>query len=162
VLRNNFLCSAYAYGGDARGIFIDDGRGDVICEGNVILNMQWYSMDSRDVKLIDAASIRNRYDGNIVSTRYRLVGGKDVKGENVPVLNENILLCPMKNQKHNVNIKSDDIQLDYDTSVFCMDKKITVSQKVYELLRKKPVWEEIKRLGCLRNGKNDSRNNRKK
>ena len=63
LLENNLIYGAYAYGRDARGIFIDDGRGDVTCNNNVILNTQSFSIDSRNVKRHDASSVRVRYKG---------------------------------------------------------------------------------------------------
>ena len=44
-LESNLMYGAYAYGNDARGIFIDDGRGDVACRNNVVFKCQRLAHD---------------------------------------------------------------------------------------------------------------------
>ena len=85
------LYGAYSYVHDARGIFIDDVRGDVKCLDNIILNTQRYSIDSRNISTHEASSVRNIYSGNIVTTKYRLEAGSAVEGYNTPVLMKNYI-----------------------------------------------------------------------
>ena len=90
-LEGNLLYGAYSYVHDARGIFIDDVRGDVKCLDNIILNTQRYSIDSRNISTHEASSVRNIYSGNIVTTKYRLEAGSAVEGYNTPVLMKNYI-----------------------------------------------------------------------
>ena len=77
---------------ELRGIFIDDGRGDVTCYGNLIFNGQSYSIDSRVNNNDPYSSIRNNYQYNIVDRPYRLMYGDSVPKSDRPILNSNILL----------------------------------------------------------------------
>lgn len=143
LIEGNLLYGAQAYGGDARGIFIDDGRGDVECINNVILNTQSYSIDSRDSKVIDASSVRNSYLGNIVSSNYRLAAGPAVKGTDVPSTRRNILLTSKPNKTSNSVVIEKDTLLDIETSSSCEGDKIKVSKEFYKVLKYSPAWKGI-------------------
>lgn len=150
-LVGNLLYGAYAYGGDARGIFIDDGRGDVECIENIILNTQLYSMDSRNSSITEAASVRNKYEGNIVTTRYRLAGGKAVEGENKPMVNANLLISTQNNERVNIQEVAKDKRLEIDTSCYCSGGKIMVSNDLYRMLKSCRAWKEVgKYVGKIR------------
>ena len=144
LLENNLLYGAYAYGGDARGIFIDDGRGDVTCKNNVILNTQYYSIDSRNVKMHDAASVRNKYEGNIVSSAYRLEAGSAVKDADRPVSSGNMLISSKENKISNTEILEKDRKLDMDASSSCDGTKIRIKKDLYKVLKKHPSFDYIK------------------
>lgn len=146
VLEGNLLYGAYAYGGDARGIFIDDGRGDVICKDNVVLNTQIYSLDSRNCRLMNASSIRNSYSGNIVSSNYRLAAGKDVTGMNRPSTSANVLFTETPNIVSNSNEFTEDKRLDYDASSSCIEGTIVVSKELFNLLKRSPARRTINRF----------------
>lgn len=145
ILEKNFLYGAFAYGGDARGIFIDDGRGDVKCINNVVLNTQIYSIDSRDVSLQDAASVRNRYEGNIVTSNYRLIAGKAVAGTDIPELKGNIVFDSRENRVSNVRIRKKDRRLNINAKSSCDGDKIKISRELYKVLKKSPGWKNMRR-----------------
>lgn len=145
LLENNLLYGAYAYGGDARGIFIDDGRGDVQCKNNIILNTQLYSMDSRNVKLTDASSIRNRFDGNVIASKYRLAAGNAISGSDTPVVNGNFLLAEQENVIFGVRTEMEDVRLDSDVKCSLYNGKIHVSNDLFRLLKKKAAWKSVRR-----------------
>jgi hypothetical protein len=148
ILSEKNLCyGAYAYGGDARGIFIDDGRGDVTCKNNVILNIQMYSIDSRNVKMHDAASARNKYEGNIVSSAYRLEAGPALKDADRPVASGNILISSKENKISNTEILEKDRRLDLNASSSCDGTKIRIKKDLYKVLKKHPSFGNIKK--CL-------------
>ena len=145
LLKNNLLYGAYAYRGDARGVFIDNGRGDVTCKDNIILNCQLYSMDSRN-SMQDAASIRNRYEGNVVTTNYRLAAGSAVMGENTPVTKSNVMVTQQRNTISNVIVEKEDISIgDIDVTTTCKDGVIAVSDDMYKVLKKSPEWKRLRR-----------------
>ena len=146
LLENNLLYGAYAYGGDARGIFIDDGRGNVTCKNNVILNTQLFSIDARNVKLHDAASARIKYEGNVVSSAYRLEAGPAVKGANIPISSRNFLLSTKKNKISNVELLNGDHRLDIDASSSCDGTRIKVSRDLYKTLKRHPTFDRIKKF----------------
>ena len=143
VIERNLIYGAYSYGNQARGIYIDDGRGDVECRNNVILNTQSYSMDSRNVKLTDASSVRNQFIGNIVTSRYQLASGPAVKGKNRPVSRGNILLDSRENVTSGVDVLEDDSRLDIDSECFFRDGKVWVSRALYKKLKRSPAWRSI-------------------
>ena len=143
-LINNLLYGASAYGGDARGIFIDDGRGDVECINNIVINSQYYSIDSRNVKLTEASSIRNRFEGNIVTSQYRLYAGSAVKGMDMPTTSKNVLLNVQKGIESNAIVVQDDVRQEIDTKCCCVNKKIYVSKKLYNLIRQTNDWNFFK------------------
>ena len=144
LLENNLIYGAYAYGGDARGIFIDDGRGDVTCNNNVILNTQSFSLDSRNVTLHDASSARVRYDGNLVTSIYRLEAGAAVEGENRPTTSKNYLFTSKKSRISNVEILENDVIGDIDTSSSCDGTKIKISKDLFKILKHHPSFDYIK------------------
>lgn len=146
LLENNLCYGAYAYGGDARGIFIDDGRGDVTCKNNVILKTQYYSIDSRNVKLHDAASVRNKYEGNIVSSAYRLEAGPAVKDADRPVSSGNVMISSKDNKISNTDILEKDRRLDLDASSSCDGTRIRIKKDLYKMIKKHPSYGNIKKF----------------
>lgn len=141
VIEGNLLYGAYAYGGDARGVFVDHGRGDVICKDNIILNTQSYSMDSRSLKKNEASSVRNRYERNIVTTNYRLMAGACVEGQNKPVTNGNLLLTKKNSKVLNIFTDEKDQQLTIEKSCSFKEGKILVPEALYRLIKKSRAWE---------------------
>ena len=146
LLENNLIYGAYAYGGDARGIFIDDGRGDVTCKNNVILNVQMFSIDSRNVKLHDAASARVMYEGNVVSSNYRLEGGPVLKGTEKPISIGNYLLSSKENKISNTKILDKDYRLDTEISSSCDGKRLKINKDLYKILKRHPSFDYIQRF----------------
>jgi hypothetical protein len=145
LLEGNLLYGAFAYGGDARGIFIDDGRGDVICKNNVILNTQIYSIDSRNSRITEAASVRNRYERNIMTSNYRMAAGAVVVGDDVPSMSGNIMLGSKHNITANVIIEEEDKRLDVNTTASCESERIEVSKELYKVIKKSPAWKGVKK-----------------
>lgn len=143
-LKENLIYGARAYGGDARGIFIDDGRGDVVCKDNIILNTQIYSIDSRNAYQ-PGASVRNKYERNIVSSHYRLESGNAVIGDNTPTINKNIVLTSKPNVVSNVRKEVEDVVLDVAATSTCEKGKITVTEELYKIMKQSPAWRDIKR-----------------
>ena len=143
ILERNLLYGAYAYGGDARGIFIDDGRGDVVCKDNIILNTQLFSIDSRNT-LHAGASVRNRYEGNVVSSYYRLAGGKALNGDNVPVISGNVLFETGPNVISNVKVEEADVMQPFHYEGICDKNRVKVTRMVYRVLRECPAWRDVK------------------
>lgn len=116
---------------ELRGIFIDDGRGDVTCYGNLIFNGQSYSIDSRVNNNDPYSSIRNKYQYNIVDRPYRLMYGDSVPKSDRPVLNGNILLFSEDNK---VTTRSYN---DIRTSEFKIDgTNVRIGNKVLKRLPK--------------------------
>lgn len=151
LIENNLLYGAYAYGGDARGIFIDDGRGDVGCVGNVILNTQIYSIDARNSSLTKVSSVRNHYERNTVTSRYRLVAGDAVNGDNIPTAQSNLVLTDRENVMANARIIETDTIKEVRSDYSCEKGKIKMSRELYEEVRKSPAWNRIKKnLGLTR------------
>ena len=146
LLENNLRYGAVSYGGDARGIYIDNGRGDVECRGNVVLNVKGYSLDTYNSPLTNASAVRNRYSGNIVTSKYRLLSGSAVEGANVPVTRENLLLGDEQNKTSNIRVDKEDVRLeDLDASSSCTGGRIRVSYGLYNVLKKSSAWREINR-----------------
>lgn len=146
LLENNLLYGAFAYGGDASGIYIDDGRGDVECKSNIILNTQAFSIDSRNVGLTSASSVRNRFDGNIVTSRYKLAAGLDVRGENVPITKGNVLLNSSDNITEGVIIIEEDTRHFIDTKCFLNGGRVFVSSALLKIIRRSPAWRSVRRF----------------
>ncbi len=145
LLEGNLLYGSRTYINEARGIYIDDGRGDVVCKNNIILNTQSFSIDSRNVKLTDASSARNRYEGNIVTSRYKLAAGPAVKGGDTPVTKGNLLLDEKENVKAGVETISEDTRLEMDTECYFKNGEVLVSQELYKELKRSPAWRGVKR-----------------
>ena len=145
LIENNLLYGAYGYAGYARGIYIDDGRGDVECRNNIILNTQLYSIDSRSVKLTDASSTRNRYEGNIVTSRYKLVAGPAVSGNDIPVTKSNVLLNDNENVTEGVEVLVEDTHWELDSECYCTNGKVYVPRDLYRKLKRSPAWRSVRR-----------------
>ncbi len=127
LLENNLLYGALAYGGDARGIFIDDGRGDVTCRGNIILNTQAYSIDARNSRFTDASSVRVCYEKNFVTTIYRLQTGPAIEGSNQAVTKSNENWTNNDNETSRIKVLAEDICVEGgDVSFTCSDSCINV------------------------------------
>lgn len=91
--------------GDARGIFIDDGRGDVTCEYNIV-DGQMLSIDARKVTTTEAYSCRVVYNNNILLSPYRLQYNESVlTDDNIPKATKNI--CSFDKAKIISNLKVD-------------------------------------------------------
>ena len=146
LLENNLLYGAYAYGEDARGIFIDDGRGDVTCRGNIVLNTQIYSIDARNSNLTKASSIRNRYESNVVTTKYRLVSGESVNGNDIPIISKNLLLTRDENITGNIRELEADTRKDVKYTCSCDGNKIKVSEDLFRELRKSMAWKSVRKF----------------
>lgn len=146
LLENNLIYGAYAYGRDARGIFIDDGRGDVTCNNNVILNTQSFSIDSRNVKRHDASSVRVRYKGNLVTSVYRLEAGSAVGADNRPSTSKNYLFTSKENRISNTEVLEKDVIGDIDASSSCDGMIIKVSKDLYKVLKRHPSFGYIKKF----------------
>lgn len=109
AIRDNILYGALSYGNIGTGIYIDDGRGDVLCEGNIVLNCGTSSIDSRSVDtFIGTASIRTVLRNNIMDNRYRLMSGKDVQEGDRPVADGNVLLGKVQPVTHDVERRAPD------------------------------------------------------
>lgn len=145
LLEGNLLYGSRTYVNEARGIYIDDGRGDVVCRNNIILSTQSFSMDSRNVKLTDASSARNRYEGNIVTSRYKLAAGPAVKGNDTPVTKGNVLLDENENVTMGVETLSEDTRLEMDSECYFKNGKVYVSQELYRMLKRSSAWLSVRR-----------------
>lgn len=142
-LQNNLIYGAYAYGENARGIFLDDGRGDVFCENNIILNCQAYSIDARNIKQTDASSVRNVYANNVVTNRYRLEGGPAVVWQNIPQTKANVLLNVRDNLVSNIQVVEKDVCVDVKIDCFLNNGKVLVSDEIYEVFEKNHSWKDL-------------------
>lgn len=140
LIENNLLYGASAYGGNARGVFIDDGRGDVECINNIILNTQIYSIDSRNVSFHGASSVRNKYMGNIVTSKYRLMAGNEIRKSDLPEVKRNLLPTNQKNRIANTRIIDNDIYMGNIGTVFFDKDKIKVPRELYKVIKKSPAW----------------------
>lgn len=130
-LRLNKIHDFYGKG-DVRGIFIDDGRGDVTCFGNLIFNGQLYSIDSRVDSSDPYSSIRNKYTYNIVAYPYRLTYGDSIRSIDRPILKNNILL--FSNGDNKVTTQS---HTDIRVSDFKIDgSDVKINNKVLKKLPK--------------------------
>ena len=137
LLSNNFLYGSYAFSGDARGIFIDDGRGDVHCKKNLILDTQSYSIDSRVVPhFIGTSSIRNIFENNFVTRSYRLQAGKDVPPKDKPIIVKNYLLFSSCIDTLNVMVLEKDEGVPIKTNLKITDGTLKISNREYKLLKK--------------------------
>ena len=104
LIHHNTILNIMGRGDDARGIFIDDGRGDVTCEYNII-DGQFFSIDARRVDGTDVSSCRVKYKDNILLSPYRLEYGGALNSEDVPILSDNI--CTFKKDSYVSDIKKD-------------------------------------------------------
>lgn len=145
VIEDNLLYGAYAYGGDARGIFIDNGRGDVTCRNNIILNTQIYAIDSWHWRQNEASSVRNRYEGNLITSNYRLMTGPALSGNNKPVTKSNMMLGNQERMVGDVLEEGKDFFINIDTNLSCVKDKIYVSRDLLKIIREMPAWKSIRR-----------------
>lgn len=91
-VRNNIIYNLLGRG-DTRGIFIDNGRGDVRCYGNIVLFGQTYSIDARNYSPNLGSTCRVVYQNNILGSKYRLEYNHDnIVGDNIPEAIANVLL----------------------------------------------------------------------
>lgn len=145
LIEDCLIYGSMANAEDARGIMIDDGRGDVVCKNNVVLDCQSYTLDSRDrKKFIGTSSIRNVFENNILGGRYRLAGGDSVPKKDRPVSRNNILLGVYKNVfNDNANIESSNKVIPVDYKV--KDGFIYVGNSEYDSLHKFSSFEKVKK-----------------
>lgn len=146
LIENNLLYGACSYAKDSRGIFMDSGRGDVTCRNNVIINTQDYSIDSRVIKKSDASSIRNRYEGNIITNHYRLQSGAAVVNDDMPIIKGNRVFSTNTRTISNVQLIEEDTNYRFNDISYSSDgDKIRVSKGLYKQIKKTPGWKVIKR-----------------
>lgn len=146
LLENNFIHDVYASAIGARGIYIDDGRGDVCCRYNLVVNTQSFSLDSRDASSYTAASsIRNVFEHNMLGTRYRLSAGASVPYDLCPILYDNVMFgdfCNVTNER-TIKNKSDII---FPISILKIEPdRIYVSKTDFKKLCKLSYWSYFKR-----------------
>lgn len=145
VIEDNLLYGAYAYGGDARGIFIDNGRGDVTCRNNIILNTQICAIDSWHWRQNEASSVRNRYEGNIITSNYRLMAGPALSDNNKPVTKCNMMLGNQERMVGDVLEEGKDVFINIDTDLSCVKDRIYVSRDLYKIIKAMPAWKSARR-----------------
>ena len=143
LIEDNLLYGSYAYGGDARGVFIDNGRGDVECKNNIIINTQLYSIDARNT-FQNAASVRNRYEGNAVTTKYRLAAGSSIKGGDKPVTKKNYVLNNEINNVNNIQVEVMDITSSAVTTCYESGGKIIMDRHLYKVVRRNSIWKNVR------------------
>lgn len=140
-----FLYGARANAKDARGIMIDNGRGDIVCRNNVVLDCQSYTLDSRETKkFIGTSSIRNVFENNFLGGRYRLAGGVNVPKKDLPVSKGNILLGEYKNvfnDQSKIESSNKIILVDYNVK----DGKMYISSEEYGRLKKISFFDRVKK-----------------
>ena len=145
-LERNILYNAYAYGNDARGIMIDDGRGDVSCIQNIIHNTGTYSIDSRECKnFIGTSSIRNVFLKNIVDTKYRIQGGEKLSKNDLPITNQNLIVGNVKTIHSNILEMSPDISLVNREMILSRNKVLDFDEKTRKTARKYGIKHKIKK-----------------
>ena len=146
LLDSNLIYGALAYGNDARGIFIDNGRGDVLCRNNVIFDTDIYSLDSREVvRFPSSSSARNIFEGNILGTKYRLVSGSDVPDGDLAISDNNILLGEAINVKNRIKTKREDRLIELHSRIHCNGGKVIISKADYRKLKKINNWKYVKK-----------------
>lgn len=147
LIEGNLIYGAHSFNNDGRGIMIDDGRGDVTCRNNLILDTDIFSIDSRDVtSFVSSSSVRNVIEGNYLGSNYRLASGKEVSEEDIAVINNNILFGVYNNIKTRVKIKKDDIVVPIQSNVICEDGKVIISKSDYRKLKKIKNWKSVKKF----------------
>ncbi len=115
VITENLIYGAEGYGHVGRGVFIDDGRGDVTCTSNVIFNCQSHTIDSRaEDSYIGSSSIRNRISNNVLVGSYRLISGKYLTDDQRAVASGNYYSETGKNSIRNIIVEVEDTQLSSD------------------------------------------------
>lgn len=145
LIEDCLIYGSMANAKDSRGVMIDDGRGDVVCRNNLIIDCQSYTLDSRETKkFIGTSSIRNVFENNILGGRYRLAGGVDVPEKDLPISKGNILLGDYKNvfnDKSKIESSNKIIPVDYKVK----DGMVYVSSSEYDSLMKNPSFDKVKR-----------------
>lgn len=145
IVDGCLLYGAQANAKDARGVMIDNGRGDVVCRNNIVLDCQCYTFDSRETKnFIGTSSIRNVIENNILGGRYRLAGGVDLLEKDFPISRENVLLGEYKNvfnDQSKIESSNKIIPVDY----IVKDGKIYISSEDYESLNNASFFERVKK-----------------
>ena len=145
-LERNILYNVYAYGNDARGIMIDDGRGDVSCIQNIIHNTGTYSIDSRECKnFIGTSSIRNVFLKNIVDTKYRIQGGEKLSKNDLPITKQNLIVGNVKTIHSNILEMSPDISLVNGEMILSRNKVLDFDEKTRKTARKYGIKHKIKK-----------------
>ena len=145
TIEKCFLYGAYANANDARGVMIDNGRGDIICKNNVVLDCQCYSLDAREAKsFVGTSSIRNVFVNNILGCRYRLAGGVEVPLNERPISRGNILLSDYN------NVFNDRSQIQVSNKVItvtmeCKEGKMYVSKGDYKHMRSIQFFKKVKK-----------------
>lgn len=86
----------------AKVAFINNGRGDVICKRNVILDCQLYSIDARDACYAKASIPRVRYENNVCVNAYRLCASDTIPTDVRPVSVNNIIFTNQTNKIKNL------------------------------------------------------------
>lgn len=145
LLENNLLFGAYAYGNDARGIFIDNGRGDVSCKNNVVLDCQRYSIDSRDAKsYIPTSSIRNKIENNYLGTPFRLAAGEGVPEKDRPTHHGNVMLTDGQNiiTRTKNELDQDNGIVIHDDQAITKGDKVAISRNVKKAIRRTGVYKK--------------------
>ena len=147
LFENNYIHDIYAHAKDARGIMIDNGRGDVICRGNLILNTQSYTLDCRDAKRTTvASSIRNVFENNVLGGRYRMAGGIGLQHKDYPISSGNVVMGEYQTVI-NERIRKKETDVVYPMPIKEVKSTyIIVSSKAYNKLAKLPSWNYIKRF----------------
>lgn len=146
VIEDCFLYGAYSHANDARGVMIDNGRGDVICRNNVVVDCQSYSLDARDAKkFVSTSSIRNIFEGNILGCHYRLEGGVDVPESDCPVSKENVLFDEYDNTLNSkTRIENGDIVL--NTEAELVNNKVYVNKNAFNYLKRKTLYKDVRKF----------------
>lgn len=147
LFEGNYIHGIYGHFKNARGIMIDNGRGDVICRGNLILNTQSYTLDCRDAKgMTVVSSIRNVFENNVLDGRYRMAGGKGLLHKDYPVSSGNLVMGEYQTVI-NERIRKKERDVVYPMSIKEVKSTyIIVSSKAYNKLAKLPSWNYIKRF----------------
>ena len=147
LLEGNYIHDIYGHVKDARGIMIDNGRGDVICRGNLILNTQSYTLDSRDARrTIVTSSIRNVFENNVLGGRYRMAGGIGLQHKDYPISSANVVMGEYQTVI-NERIRKKEKDVVYPMPIKEVKSTyIIVSSKAYNKLAKLPGWNYIKRF----------------
>ena len=145
LLENNLMYGAYAYGNDARGIFIDDGRGDVACRNNVVLDCQRYSIDSRDARsYVPTSSIRNSLENNYLSTPFRLAAGEGVPENDRPTQYGNVMLTDGQNiiTRTKGELDQDNGIVIHDAQAITKGDKVSISRNVKKAIRRTGAYKK--------------------
>lgn len=146
TLDGNLIHGSYGYHGNARGIFIDDGRGDVTCIHNVIYDTPMYSIDARhEKKFKGSCSVRVNISDNLLACPYRLQTNDNTLGDNAPISSGNILLYDKENKIKNIRRGKNDVILhNINIGTTTDNSKIRLSYADIKTLSKFPIWSSLK------------------